>query len=224
MQIDSAGDRAQDRAMLQLIFRLAVFAVLFSLSICTSAEAQQRMPPIPADKMTEAQKKAAAEFEAARGTLGGPWAVLLRSPEMVNRARALSDYLRFKSSLPPRLSEFVILITAREWTQQYEWNAHHELAVKGGLDPEIAKAVAEGRRPARMAEDEAALYDFCVELHRNRSVSDATYARALGKVGEQGIVDAIGLSGWYTLVAMTLNTARTPLAAGVAPPLAPFPR
>jgi 4-carboxymuconolactone decarboxylase len=210
--------------MLLITSRLAVFAVLLSFSLNSSAEAQARMPPIPTDKLTEAQKKAVAEFEAARGTLGGPWAVILRSPDMVNRARGLSDYLRFNSSLPPRLSEFVILITAREWTQQYEWNAHHALAMKGGLSPEIAKAVAEGRRPERMADDESALYDFCIELHRNRSVSDATYARALAKFGEQGIVDAIGLSGWYTLVAMVLNTARTPLPAGAAPALAPFPR
>jgi len=182
------------------------------------------MPPLPVDRMTEAQKKAAAEFEAARGTLSGPWAVILRSPEMINRARSLSDYLRFNSSLPPRLSELVILITAHKWTQQYKWNAHHSLAMKGGLNPEIAKAVAEGRRPEKMADDEAALYDFCIELNRNRSVSDATYARALAKFGEQGVVDAIGLSGWYTLVAMVLNTARTPLPADAAPALAPFPR
>lgn len=200
------------------------FVALLFFALCAAVNAQNRMPPIPADKMTDAQKKAAAEFEAARGSLSGPWAVLLRSPEMVNRARALSDYLRFNSSLPPRLSEFVILITAREWSQQYEWNAHHPLALKGGLDPETAQAVAEGRRPEQMADDEEALYEFCIELHRHRSVSDATYARALAKVGEQGIVDAVGLSGWYTLVAMVLNTARTPLPAGVAPPLAPFPR
>jgi len=204
--------------------RLAVFVVLLSFASDGSAHAQTRMPPLPVDRMSEAQKKAAAEFEAARGTLSGPWAVILRSPEMINRARALSDYLRFNSSLPPRLSEFVILITAREWTQQYEWNAHQPLATKGGLDPEIAKAVAEGRRPAKMAEDEAALYDFCIELQRNRSVSDATYARALAKFGEQGVVDAIGLSGWYTLVAMVLNTARTPLPADAAPALPTFPR
>jgi 4-carboxymuconolactone decarboxylase len=201
-----------------------VFVVLLSFWSDGRAHAQARMPPLPADKLTEAQKKAAAEFEAARGTLSGPWAVILRSPEMINRARSLSDYLRFNSSLPPRLSELVILITAREWTQQYEWNAHHSLAMKGGLNPEIAKAVAEGRRPEKMADDEAALYDFCTELHRNRSVSDATYARALAKFGEQGVVDAIGLSGWYTLVAMVLNTARTPLPADAAPALAPFPR
>jgi 4-carboxymuconolactone decarboxylase len=210
--------------MLLITSRLAVFTVLLSLALNASAEAQHRMPPIPADKLTEAQKNAAAEFEAARGTLGGPWAVILRSPEMINRARGLSDYLRFKSSLSPRLSEFVILITAREWTQQYEWNAHHALAMKGGLSPEVAKAIAEGRRPEKMADDEAAMYDFCIELHRNRSVSDATYARAVAKFGEQGVVDAIGLSGWYTLVAMVLNTARTPLPAGAAPALAPFPR
>jgi 4-carboxymuconolactone decarboxylase len=210
--------------MLLTTRRLAVFAVLLLFWFTTNASAQNRMLPIPTDKMTEAQKKAAAEFEAARGTLSGPWAVILRSPEMINRARSLSDYLRFNSSLPPRLSEFVILITAREWTQQYEWNAHHPLAVKGGLNPEIAKAVADGRRPEKMADDEAALYDFCIELNRNRSVSDATYARALAKFGEQGLVDAIGLSGWYTLVAMVLNTARTPLPADAAPALAPFPR
>ena len=208
--------------MLLTTRRLAVFAVLFSFT--TQASAQNRMPPIPTDRLTEAQKKAAAEFEAARGTLSGPWAVILRSPEMINRARGLSDYLRFNSSLPPRLSEFVILITAREWTQQYEWNAHQPLAMKGGLNPEIAKAVAEGRRPEKMADDEAALYDFCIELHRNHGVSDATYARAVAKFGEQGVVDAIGLSGWYTLVAMVLNTARTPLPADAAPALAPFPR
>ena len=178
-----------------------------------------RMPPIPAEKMTDAQKNAVAEFGDVRGALTGPWTVLLRSPEMLNRARALSDYLRYNSSLPPRLSEFIILITAREWSQQYEWIMHHPLALKGGLDPEIAKAVADRRRPERMAADEAAMYDFCLELQRNRSVSDATYARALAAVGEQGIVDAIGLSGWYTLVAMTLNVARTPLPDGVTPPL-----
>jgi len=210
--------------MVLTILRLAILAVLLSCWSTGSAHAQTRMPPLPADRMTEAQKKAAAEFEAARGTLSGPWAVILRSPEMINRARSLSDYLRFNSSLPPRLSELVILITAREWTQQYEWNAHHSLAMKGGLNPEIAKAVAEGRRPEKMADDEAALYDFCIELHRHRSVSDATYARALAIFGEQGVVDAIGLSGWYTLVAMVLNTARTPLPADAAPALAPFPR
>ena len=201
-----------------------LLALALSLAFCVNVRAQNRMPPIPPEQMSEAQKKAAAEFTAARGSLTGPWIALLRSPEMINRARALSDYVRFDGALPPRLSEFVILITAREWAQPYEWNAHHALALKGGLNPEIAKAVADGRRPQQMADDEEAVYDFCIELHNNHSVSDTTYARALSKFGERGIIDMIGLSGWYTLVSMVLNTARTPLPAGATPALAPLPR
>ena len=186
--------------------------------------AQTRMPPIPEDQLTDEQNAAIAEFREVRGELSGPWHVLARSPGMLNPARALSDYVRFNSSLEPRLSELAILITAREWTSQYEWNAHHGLAMRGGLRPEIAQALAEGRRPEGMAADEAAVYDFCIELHRNRSVSDATYARALELLGEQGIVDMIGLSGWYTLVSMTLNTARIPAPENATQLLQPFPR
>jgi 4-carboxymuconolactone decarboxylase len=188
-----------------------------------AGEAQTRMPPIPEGSLTDEQKAAVAEFEQIRGPLSGPWHVLVRSPGLLNPARSLSDYVRFNSSLPPRLSEFVILITAREWTSQYEWNAHHGLAMRGGLDPNIAVALAEGRRPDGMAADEEAVYDFCIELHRNRSVSDETYARAVELLGEEGIVDMIGLSGWYTLVAMALNVARvTP--DDPTQTLQPFPR
>jgi 4-carboxymuconolactone decarboxylase len=197
---------------------------MFGLAFAAAAAAQDRMPPIPADKLTPAQKQAVDEHKKARGgEVSGPWAVLTRSPELMSRTRMLSDYLRFKSTLPPRLSEFVILMTARLWGQNYEWNAHHPLALKGGLSPEVAKAVAEGRRPASMAEDETILYDLIQELLRNRTVSDPTYARAVSKFGEQGVVDAVSISGYYTMVAMLLNTARTPLAAGVAAPLPAFP-
>jgi len=187
--------------------------------------AQDRMPPIPAAQLTDAQKKAVDEFRAARSAdVSGPFVPLLRSPEVMTRARAMGDYLRFKSTLPPRLSEFVILLTARRWTQNYEWNAHEPLARRAGLNPEVIAAVAEGRRPAAMAEDEEALYTFCDELQRNQSVSDATYARAVARFGEAGVVDAIGISGYYTMLAMVLNTARTPLPDGATPALAPFPR
>lgn len=204
--------------------RLLVCALVFGLAFGTPAGAQDRMPPIPADKMTPAQKQAVDEYKKARGTeVAGPWAVLTRSPELMSRTRMLSDYLRFKSTLPPRLSEFVILMTARLWGQNYEWNAHHPLAIKGGLNPEVAKAVAEGRRPTQMAEDETSLYDLIQELLRNRTVSDATYARAVLKFGEQGVVDAVSISGYYTMIGMLLNTARTPLPGGVAAPLPAFP-
>jgi 4-carboxymuconolactone decarboxylase len=192
------------------------------LSFCVGVQAQDRLPPIPAEKMTEAQKKAVEEYTAARGPLTGPWNVLLRSPELINRQRGVSDYVRFNSVLSPKLSEFIILITARHWAQQYVWNAHHPAALKGGLNPDIAKAVAEGRRPQQMAEDEEVAYDFIIELQRNHSVSDATYARALAKYGERGIVDMIGLTGHYTTISMVLNTARTGLPAGATPALTPF--
>ena len=198
-------------------------AVLFAAT--RPAQAQDRMPPIPAGQMTEAQRAAVAEFKAARSVdISGPFIPLLRSPDVMNRARAMGDYLRYKSALPPRLSEFVILLTARRWTQQYEWNAHHPLALQGGLSADIVKAVAEGRRPERMAEDEEAVYSMWDELQKNQSVSDATYARAIGKLGEQGVIDALGITGYYTLLAMVMNTTRAPLPPGVAPPLAPFPR
>ena len=204
---------------------LPVMALVLVFASCPNIHAQSRMPPIPPEKMTDAQKKAVAEFAAARNTeISGPFVPLLRSPELMTRARAMSDYLRFNSVLPPRLSEFVILITARHWTQQYEWNAHHPLAMKGGLNPEIAKAVAEGRRPDHMAEDEAIVYDLCDELQRNQSVSDATYARAVSKLGEQGVIDTVGLTGYYGIISMVLNTARVPLPSGATPALAPFPR
>jgi 4-carboxymuconolactone decarboxylase len=201
-----------------------------ALALCLTgwtmtARAQDRLPPIPESQQTEAQKKAIAEFTAARKAgISGPFVPLLRSPEVMNRARAMGDYLRFNSVLPPRLSEFAILITARYWTQNYEWDAHNQLALQGGLSADIVKAIADGRRPDKMAADEEALYTFCDELHRNQSISDATYARAVSTFGEQGVIDIVGISGYYTLLAMVLNTARTPVPAGHTPALAPFPR
>ena len=142
----------------------------------------------------------------------------------MSRAREVGDYLRFGSALPPSLSEFVILMTARVWTQQYEWSIHHPIALAAGLAPEVAGAIADGSRPRRMTEDEEVLYDLCVELHGQRSVSDATYERAVTRFGEQGVIDTIGLCGFYAWLAMVLNVARTPLPEGRTPELDPFPR
>jgi 4-carboxymuconolactone decarboxylase len=188
------------------------------------AAGENRMPPIPAAQMTDAQKRAVEEFKIARGAeLSGPFHPLLRSPELMTRTRAMGDYLRYKSTLPPRLSEFVILLTAREWTQQYEWHAHYRIALDAGLDPQVAQAVAEGRRPTAMTDDEALLYDFCRELQRTRTISDQTYGRARSRFGEQGVIDTIGLVGYYSMLAMVLNGTNAPLPAGVAPPLSPLP-
>lgn len=183
-----------------------------------------RMPEITPDKMTDAQKKAAEEFAAGRGTpVFGPFVPLLRSPEVMLRAKAMGDYLRFKTVLPSYLNEFAILITARQWTQEYEWAVHHPIALKAGLNPQIAEAVAEGRRPQGMSAEEEIIYEFCTELHRNQSVSDATYQRVLAKYGEQGVIDLIGVNGYYTFLAMVLNTTRTALPKGATPALVGFP-
>src|SRR4029079_12949460 len=137
------------------------------VGMAASGRAQDRMPPLPADTLTDAQKTAIAEFKAARSAdISGPFVPLLRSPEVMSRARAMGDYLRFRSVLPPRLSEFVILMTARSWTQQYEWDAHYRLALNAGLKEEIAKAIAEGRRPQGMQNDDELLHVFCDEVRK----------------------------------------------------------
>ena len=185
--------------------------------------AQDRMPPLSTDQLTEEQAHALAEFVAARGQPTGPWIAFLRSPELMTRTRALSDYLRFESVLPGYLREFVILMTARQWGQSYEWNAHYPLAIDEGFSAEMAQAIAEGRRPEGMLEEEEILYDFCIELQRNHGVSDATYERAVERFGEQGVVETVSLVGYYTMISMVLNTARTPLPSGATQALSPFP-
>ena len=197
-------------------------ATLFAVA-AFAAGAQDRMPPLPTEKLTEEQAQALAEFVAARGQPTGPWIVLLRSPELMKRTHGLSDYLRFESVLPGYLREFVILMTARQWGQSYEWNAHYPLAIDEGFSAEMAQAIAEGRRPEGMLEEEEILYDFCTELQRNHGVSDATYERAVERFGEQGVVETVSLVGYYTMISMILNTARTPLPSGAEPALAPFP-
>ena len=191
--------------------------------------AQDRMPPIPADKQTPAQKKSVQLLAATpRGPAvggGGPFVPLLRSPELMNRLQSVGEYLRFNNSVPQRLVEMSILMTARQLTQQYEWNAHYPLALKAGLKPDAAAAIAAGRRPEGMAEDEEIVYNFVAELLQNKSVSDPTYARVLTKFGEQGVVDTTGLVGYYATLAMILNVARSPAQPdSTAPKLAPFPR
>lgn len=203
----------------------------FALEVCIlfllvgAAVAQDRMPPIPKDKMSETQKKALEEVTATRGAGGaeGPFVPLLRSPELMNRLQNVGEYVRFHNSIGTKLTEFVILLTARQWTQQYEYEAHQPLALKAGVNQEVISAITEGRRPTGMAADEEIVYDFCAELRLNQGVSDATYARAVSKFGEHGVVDLTGLVGYYTTLAMIMNVARSPLPEGKKAPLAPFP-
>ena len=203
----------------------AVLAILGILGL--PALAQNRMPEIPADKLTDAQKKALEQFASKRGAppVRGPFLALLRSPDVMTPAEILGEYLQFKTVLPPKLREFVILITARQWTQDTEWNSHVAIAEKAGLSAEIATSLAAGQRPAGMDEGEQIVYDFCDELNRNHSVTDATYAKAVAKFGEQGVVDLISVNGYYTWFAMIMNSVRatpyTPIAG--MPTMAIFP-
>ena len=203
--------------------KCCVMAVVL-LAVTVPVMAQDRMPPIPADKMTEAQKQAAAQFKANRGQeVFGPFVPLMRSPEVLLRTMALGDYLRYKTVLGNPLNEFVILLTARHFTQHYEWSIHYPIAMDGGLNAGISKAIAEGRRPAGMSADQELAYEFSMELLQTQSVSDATYARAIARFGEQGTIEMVGVVAYYTFQSMVLNTARTPVSTPPAVTLKPLP-
>jgi len=202
----------------------AMVAVLMLFAVTMPAVAQDRLPPIPADKQTPEQQKASEAFRANRKQdVFGPFVPLHRSPEVMLRAMAMGDFLRYRTVFPTRLNELIILITSRHFTQQYEWYVHQPIALKEGLDRGVVDAIADGRRPSGMVPDEELIYEFCTELLRNNSVSDATYARAVQRFGEQGLIEMVGVVGYYTFQSMVLNTARTPVPGGVLG-LKPFPK
>ena len=179
---------------------------------------------MPADQMTDVQKKVVADIVAGpRGSFVGPFVPLLRSPELEDRVQKVGEYLRYKAAIGRRNTEFVILITARNWSQQFEWGQHAPIAQKEGIEPEKIAAIAEGRRPANMTDDEDMLYNFADELLRNKTVSEPTFARVKAKFGDQGVIDLTGLMGYYTTLAMIMNVAQTPGETG-APRLPAFPR
>ena len=210
--------------MRKRFFSLIVAAVVI-LFMSFNALAQDRMPAIPFDKMTDLQKKYAEEIiKGPRGALYGPFVPLIRSPELMDRAQKIGEYLRYRSSIGNRLSEFVIMIVARQWTQQVEWALHEAIALKQGISPETLKAIADGRRPEGMSNDEDMLYNFCMELHTNKSISDGTYDRVLKRFGEQGVMDTLGINGYYTFLAMVMNGARTAVPDNKPAPLKAFPK
>jgi 4-carboxymuconolactone decarboxylase len=178
-------------------------------AVAAAASAQERLPAVAPSSYSIEQKRAAAEFEAARKVpVFGPFEPLMYSPQLMTAVRSMGDYLRYQSAIGTTLSELAILVTAREWTQDYEWYVHYPIALKAGIRPEIADAIADGRRPQGMSEDEQIVYEFSIELHRNRQVTDGTFARAERRFGKQGVVDLAGIGGYYALLAMELNVAQ----------------
>lgn len=174
-----------------------------------------RFPEISLEQMTGEQRRVAEEIMAGpRGGMRGPFNTWLRSPGVADTYQKVGAHVRFRTSLPPRLNELAILVTARVWTAQFEWWAHRRLALEGGLSPRIIDAIAQGRRPRGMQEDERIVHDFSLELHRDRRVSDKTFEAAVKAFGEQGVVDLIAACAYYTAVSMTLNVAEVPLPEG----------
>ncbi len=191
---------------------------------------QQRFKRLHVDEMSADQKKYFDGLMSGRvsGTgskgvvqgatsLGAPFNVLLRSPVLAERLRMVGEYLRFDSSIPKHLNEWAILITARTWTAQYEWYAHLRLALKEGLNPDLAADLAQGQRPKNMQADEEAVYNFCHELQETHQVSDPHYKAVVDQFGEQGAVDLMVVSGYYVMVSMVLNVNRTPIPEEATP-------
>lgn len=170
-----------------------------------------RMPPLDPAAMTPAQREASTALAAGpRGGVKGPFIPLLRSAELMDRLQKVGEYLRYRSALPPRVSEFLMLVVSRRWTQQFEWAVHVPLALRAGVRQETVESLSQGRRPAAMAKDEEIAYELCDELDRTRGVSDVTYRRAREEFGEHGMIDMLGLIGYFTTISMVMNAAHTP--------------
>jgi 4-carboxymuconolactone decarboxylase len=194
-----------------------------TLALClasSAAQAADRFPMLKPSEMTPRQKEVADAIMASRKNLSGPFPAWLHSPEMADRFQRAGEYVRYKTDLPKALSEFVILVTAREWTSQIEWYLHVPEATAAGLSPKIIADLAAKKRPAGMTADQAMLYDFSLHLHRDKGhVPDALFNQVKARFGDKGVVDIIGINGYYTAVAMTINAAEQPMPPGVKPPL-----
>ena len=182
-----------------------------------------RFPPLTWETMTPAQRKMAdSVMSGQRGSMQGPYNVLLRSPELGHLAQQFGAHTRFNSSLPLVLNELAILLVARYWTSQFVWHAHRRIAVDAGLDALLVEAIKTGQKPHALAPDVAAVHGFCDELLQTRQVGDATYAAVLALFGEAGVVDLMGTMSYYTLVSMALNVDQYPLPEGAEAELKPL--
>ena len=199
---------------------LHVSAIGLLLAGSAVALTGERMAEIPLDKMTAAQRTVAdAIMSGPRKRMSGPFNAWLRSPELADRLQKVGEYVRFNTSLDKRINEMAILMTAHAWGTQYEWYAHAPLAIKAGLDPAVVAAIGAGRKPDNMKDDEAIVWEFTTQLRRDHSVDDAIYARALEKFGERGIMDIIGIMGYYDITSMTLITMQAGAPNDSVPPL-----
>ena len=175
------------------------------------SDPEDRLPPLAPATWTEAQRVCADEIiQGPRGALIEPFVPLLRSPELCTHVQRTGEYLRYRSAIGLRLSELAILVTACHWRQQVEWSIHAPIAMREGIAPEVVEALAAGRRPDYQRADEALVHDFTQESLHERRVSDTTWASTREVLGEQGVVDLLGIVGYYTMLSIVMNAAQTP--------------
>jgi len=199
----------------------AFAAAFITLWLAAPAVAQERFPALAPDQMTAEQKTVADKIMGSRKNLSGPFPAWLRSPELADRLQAVGDYLRFHTQLPPGLTEFVIIITAREWSSPFEWQFHAPLAMAAGVDKAVIADLGAGRRPRGMNADQSLVYDFSLALHRAKGrVPDSLFGAVKARFGERNLVDLIALNGYYDAVAMSLAAANVAGPGNTdAPPL-----
>jgi 4-carboxymuconolactone decarboxylase len=210
------------RYLLTLVLTVAALTSPFDSRTLAQGTGNARFPELRPEQYSPAQKAFVAELTKPprNGNVStGPFRVYLRSPEFGRHALGMSDYLRWGTSLDPRLIEFTILISARHWSSSYIWRAHYPAAVKNGLDPKIPAAMAAGRRPEGMKPDETAIYDLLTEMYRDKRVSDAAFNAAVTKYGEKGVTDIVGLASYYGITAMALIASNAPTLPGEEPKL-----
>jgi 4-carboxymuconolactone decarboxylase len=179
-----------------------------------------RLPSLPETRWTPEQRRHAEEIiKGPRGALVSPFVPLLRSPELMSHAQRMGEYLRYRSALGQRLSEFAILLTARHWSQPVEWSIHAPIAEREGVSRETIEAISEDRCPPNLTDDESTVYAFCSELQCKHAVSDRTWLATIERFGERGAVDLIGILGYYSFLSMVMNAARTEVPHSSAPSL-----
>ncbi|HSA69784.1 MAG TPA: carboxymuconolactone decarboxylase family protein [Burkholderiales bacterium] len=183
----------------------------------------QRFPKLTPEQMTPAQREVAAEITAGpRREVRGPFIALIHNPELARRLQKLGEHLRWQGKLPPRLKELAVLVTARRWTCQHEWVMHSKLALEAGLAAGVVQAIRDGKEPQGLSEEEKAVYGFCREVHATGRAGDESLKEIQNRFGLDGALELIALNGYYTLMAMVLNTAGLPLPGDADPPLKPF--
>lgn len=179
-----------------------------------------RTPFLKPDEMDAQQRRVYEDIVRSRGTwLNGPYAPLLQSPELADKAQVFGEFVRWHTSLEPRLSELAILVTARHWDCQFEWLQHEAIARKAGLSGQTCEAIAHRQHPPVADALEQAVYDFASRLLAMHFVDDATYARARELLGSKAVVELVAVIGYYSFIAMTLNAHEVPLPPGTQPPL-----